>query len=237
MKTKTSKLDSKSKFKQSTLTPPSVASSTDVTEAKEDSNSQISQGINSQVRICRNVKEKKKMKKSKVKLLRILVPSLSASRETTNEASLINTEELGHKVTYEELYKRRKKKLLEKLCIHIMILIEECKTKECIEYSEAYLDSSMNECKTEEYVDNKPKIAENISEINGNLKNIINREIYHYTGEDNFKKKIDEWIREDYAYVKYIHNNGIIDKSIEIVETYFLEIHKHTFKKIYSDHI
>ncbi|SBT00273.1 STP1 protein [Plasmodium malariae] len=72
--------------------------------------------------------------------------------DTKNYVTLRNIEELQHQENYEELYKYIKKKLLTKLCIlALMTMLEEYKKEVNFENKESYLDSCINEWKTEEY--------------------------------------------------------------------------------------
>ncbi|SCP03051.1 STP1 protein [Plasmodium malariae] len=122
--------------------------------------------------------------------------------------SLIDLEELEQKGCSEELYKYVKKKLLEKLCILVlMTILEECKKEENTENSESYLDNSINECKLGKNIDEKSGITENINKDIGNvLEYMENKESYSNKGEEPFIQELNDWIREENTYIYFINN-------------------------------
>ncbi|SCP03080.1 STP1 protein [Plasmodium malariae] len=146
------------------------------------------------------------------------------NEDTKNYVTLINIEELQKKENYEELYKYIKKKLLAKLCIFVLLtILEECKKEVNFENRESYLDSCINEWKIEENADKKPEITENLIKVSDDFpENRLSNKIHHYTEEDDFKRRMEEWIREDDTYVNSIGKDAIIDKYNEIAEKYFL---------------
>ncbi|KAI4841409.1 STP1 protein [Plasmodium brasilianum] len=121
--------------------------------------------------------------------------------------SLIDLEELEQKGCSEELYKYVKKKLLEKLCILVlMTILEECKKEENTENSESYLDNSINDCKLGKNIDGKSGITENINKDIGNvLEYMENKESYSNKGEP-FIQELNDWIREENTYINFINN-------------------------------
>ncbi|SBS99490.1 STP1 protein [Plasmodium malariae] len=122
-----------------------------------------------------------------------------------NNVSLINLEELEQKVCSEELYKNIKKKLLEKLCILVlMTILEECRKEE---NSESYLDNSINDCKLGKNIDGNSGITENINKDIGNvLEYKENKESYSNKGEEPFIQELNDWIREENTYINFINN-------------------------------
>ncbi|SBT86086.1 STP1 protein [Plasmodium malariae] len=132
----------------------------------------------------------------------------------------MNKEELENKENYEVLYKYFKTKLLEKLCILVfMMVLEECKNEEYIENMESDFDNSINECITGKNLDIKPKIEENLTDINGDvLGNIKNNKNYTYEGEDCFREELKEWIRENDAYINSLDSDNNIDECYQVVE-------------------
>ncbi|KAI4837664.1 STP1 protein [Plasmodium brasilianum] len=121
------------------------------------------------------------------------------NEETENSVSLINIEEMAHNKSCEELYKYIKKKLLAKLCILVfMTVLEECKKEQSVENNELYLDISINESITREDSDRKPEIAEETTEVKGDiLEYRLNDETPGYKGKDCFMKELQDWIKED----------------------------------------
>ncbi|SBS95422.1 STP1 protein [Plasmodium malariae] len=73
------------------------------------------------------------------------------NEETQNDLSPINIEKLEHTENYKKLHKYRKTKLLSKHCaLVLMTILQEFGKEQYIENRELYLDSSINEWKTEE---------------------------------------------------------------------------------------
>ncbi|SBS96309.1 STP1 protein [Plasmodium malariae] len=107
------------------------------------------------------------------------------NEETKNNISLLNIEELQQKESYEELYNYIKKKLLEKMCILVfMMILEDCIKQDFIENEESHLDSAINDWKTEVNLDRKTDVTKDIIEVNENvLENGENRKTYAYIGQ------------------------------------------------------
>ncbi|SBT87645.1 STP1 protein [Plasmodium malariae] len=133
---------------------------------------------------------------------------------------LFMNKELENKENYEELYKYFKTKLLEKLCTLVfMMVLEECKKEEYIENKESHFDNSINEWMTEVNSDIKPEIEKNLADVNGDvLGNIKNNKNYDYEGEDCFREELKEWIRENDAYINSLDSDNNIDECYQVVE-------------------
>ncbi|SCN12018.1 STP1 protein [Plasmodium malariae] len=133
------------------------------------------------------------------------------NEEFKNNISLLNTKELQQKVSYEELYKYIKKKLLAKFCILVfMMVLEECKKEDFIENEGLHLDSYINDCTTEVNLGRKSDVTKEIIEFNGNvLENTENTKIPAYTGEEGLRQEIEEWIKEDDTGANFIYNNSV----------------------------
>ncbi|KAI4836255.1 STP1 protein [Plasmodium brasilianum] len=118
---------------------------------------------------------------------------------TKSYVSLLNIEEFQHKENYEELYKYIKTKLLTKLGVLVfMTIFEECKKELNFENRESYLDSSINEWKTEEYSDKKQEITKNIIAYNFiDIENKKNYIFHSHIGKHCFSNEIEEYICED----------------------------------------
>ncbi|KAI4833722.1 STP1 protein [Plasmodium brasilianum] len=127
--------------------------------------------------------------------------------------SILNMEELHKKENYEELYNYIKKKLLEKLCILVFVMVlEECKKEDFIENEESHLDSSINEWKTEVNLERKSDIIKKISDINNDfLENKENRKIHTYMGDKCFSKQIEDWIKEHNTPSNSIYNESSVE--------------------------
>ncbi|SBT85615.1 STP1 protein [Plasmodium malariae] len=125
-----------------------------------------------------------------------------------NNVSLINLDELEQKGSSEELYKNIKKKLLEKLCILVlMTILEECRKEENTENSESYLDNSINDCKLGKNIYGNSGITENINKDIGNvLEYMENKESYSNKVEEPFIQELNDWIREENTYINFINN-------------------------------
>ncbi|SBT01592.1 STP1 protein [Plasmodium malariae] len=125
-----------------------------------------------------------------------------------NNVSLINLDELEQKASSEELYKNIKTKLLEKLCILVlMTILEECRKEENTENSESYLDNSINDSKLGKNIDGNSGITENINKDIGNvLEYRENKESYSNKGEEPFIQELNDWIREENTYINFINN-------------------------------
>ncbi|KAI4837484.1 STP1 protein [Plasmodium brasilianum] len=133
--------------------------------------------------------------------------------------TLINIKELQQRESFEELYRCIKENIVEKLCILVyMTILEECNNEENIENRKLYLDSSINDWKTEEYLDRKHEITENMTDINRDvLHNKKNNEIHNCARDYCLRKDIDEWIMEDNTIVNSIskENNELKSDQIE----------------------
>ncbi|KAI4840854.1 hypothetical protein MKS88_000617 [Plasmodium brasilianum] len=127
------------------------------------------------------------------------------NEETKNSVSLINTEEMEHNKSCEELYKYIKKKLLSKLCILVfMTILEECKNEKNVENYESYLDSSINESITLENSNRKAEILEDTTEFkNDVLEYIVNEEIPAYKEQNCFRLELEDWIKENDAHINF----------------------------------
>ncbi|SBT00967.1 STP1 protein, partial [Plasmodium malariae] len=119
----------------------------------------------------------------------------------------MNKEELEKKENYEVLYKYFKKKLLEKLCILVfMMVLEECKIEEYIENMESHFDNSINECMTGKNLDIRPENEENLIDINVDvLENRKNNKFNAYE-EETFREVLEEWIRENDTHVNSLYS-------------------------------
>ncbi|KAI4840332.1 STP1 protein [Plasmodium brasilianum] len=137
------------------------------------------------------------------------------NEDTKNDISLINIQELEHKENYEEIYKYIKKKLLSKLCILVlMTILEECNKEDFIENNESMFDISINECIKKYDSDRKSKITENIAEAKENILMYTgNKKIHSYKDEDRYSQELEDWIREDDAYLNAINIENEISKS------------------------
>ncbi|SBS96328.1 STP1 protein [Plasmodium malariae] len=137
------------------------------------------------------------------------------NEDTKNDISLINIQELEHKENYEEIYKYIKKKLLSKLCILVlMTILEECNKEDFIENNESMFDISINECIKKYDSDIKSNITENIAEANENILMYTgNKKIHSYKDEDRYSQELEDWIREDDAYLNAINIENEISKS------------------------
>ncbi|SBT87654.1 STP1 protein [Plasmodium malariae] len=135
--------------------------------------------------------------------------------ETKKDMTITNLEELKKKEYNEELYKYIKKKLLQKLCILVlMMVLEECRKEENIENNESYLDSSIYECKIEKNSYAKSEIIEDINEDKGNvLEYRKNEDIYESKGGHTFIHELNDWIREDNTYINSIKNEDLSETS------------------------
>ncbi|SBS98603.1 STP1 protein [Plasmodium malariae] len=152
------------------------------------------------------------------------IPDEYKNEETKNSVSLINIEELEHNKNCEELYKYVKKKLLEKLCILVfMMILDECIKEERIDNRESYFDNSINECKLEENSDRNKQIIEHIIETNCNiLESRRNKKIHDNKSQECFRENVEDWIKEDDSFLNSTLNKNVIDKSNDIKEKYFL---------------
>ncbi|KAI4838710.1 STP1 protein [Plasmodium brasilianum] len=152
------------------------------------------------------------------------IPDEYKNEETKNSVSLINIEELEHNKNCEELYKYVKKKLLEKLCILVfMMILEECIKEERIENKESYFDNSINECKLEENSDRNKQIIEHIMETNCNiLESRRNKKIHDNKRQECFSENVEDWIKEDDSFSNSTLNKNVLDKSNDFREKYFL---------------
>ncbi|SBS96478.1 STP1 protein [Plasmodium malariae] len=136
------------------------------------------------------------------------------NEETKNSVSLINVEEMEHNKSCEELYKYVKKKLLEKLCILVfMMILEECIKEERIDNRESYFDNSINESFTMENSDRKSKIAEETTEEKSYvLEHKLNEEIRSYKGQNCFTQELEDWIKDNDSDVCSTYKENNIDK-------------------------
>ncbi|SBT01502.1 STP1 protein [Plasmodium malariae] len=118
------------------------------------------------------------------------------NEDTNYNISILNMEELHKKENYEELYNYIKKKLLEKLCILVfMMVLEECKKEDFIENEVLLLDSYINDWTTEVNLGRKSDVTKEIIEFNGNaLETTENRKIPAYTGEEGLRQEIEKWV-------------------------------------------
>ncbi|SBT00187.1 STP1 protein [Plasmodium malariae] len=130
-----------------------------------------------------------------------------------NNTILLNTEELQQKVSYDELYKYIKKKLLAKLCILVfMMVLEECKKEDFIENEELRLDSYINDWTTEVNLGRKSDVTKEIIEFNDNvLENTENTKIPAYTGKEGLSHEIEKWVRVEDTPENSIYNENIVE--------------------------
>ncbi|KAI4837523.1 hypothetical protein MKS88_004000 [Plasmodium brasilianum] len=135
------------------------------------------------------------------------------NEEIINNTLLLNTEELQQKVSYDELYKYIKKKLLAKLCILVfMMVLEECKKEDFIENEELHLDSYINDWKTGANSEIKSDVTREITDVNGiTLENRENRQTPSHIGEKSFRQEIEDWVREDDTLENFIYNENIVE--------------------------
>ncbi|SBT85811.1 STP1 protein [Plasmodium malariae] len=135
------------------------------------------------------------------------------NEELKNNISLLNTKEVQQKVSYEELYKYIKKKLLAKLCILVfMMVLEECKKEDFIENEGLHLDSYINDWTTEVNLGRKSELTKEIIEFNGNvLENTENTKIPAYTGEEGLRQVIEKWVRVQDTPENSIYNENIVE--------------------------
>ncbi|SBT72585.1 STP1 protein [Plasmodium malariae] len=136
------------------------------------------------------------------------------NEEKSNDVSLINIEELEHRKNYEELYKYIKTKLLSKLCILVlMTILEECKKEEYIEDRELHLDNSINVRKTKKNSEKIPEISDKFIEKYSNAyENSKNSNIHNNIEENFFREEMNDWIGEEVTYVNSIECVSNIDK-------------------------
>ncbi|SBS96779.1 STP1 protein [Plasmodium malariae] len=133
------------------------------------------------------------------------------NEETKNDFPLNNIGELPNK-DYQRLYEYIKTKLLTKLCILVLMsVLEECKKGETIENRETYLDNSITEFKEKKNSDNKSEVIENIYQFN--LDFLENKENLDYTANDNFRKEMENWIKEENIYINSMKKENNTDKN------------------------
>ncbi|SBT86089.1 STP1 protein [Plasmodium malariae] len=137
----------------------------------------------------------------------------SVNEEFKNNISLLNTKEIQQKISYEELYKYIKKKLLEKLCILVfMMVLEECKKEDFIENEGLLLDSYINDLTTEVNLGRKSDVTKEIIEFNDNvLENTEYRKIPAYTGEEGLSQDIEKWVRVEDTPQNSIYIENIVE--------------------------
>ncbi|SBS98711.1 STP1 protein [Plasmodium malariae] len=135
------------------------------------------------------------------------------NEEIINNTLLLNTEELQQKVSYDELYKYIKKKLLAKLCILVfMMVLEECKKEDFIENEGLHLDSYINHWTTEVNLGRKSDVTKEIIEFNDNvLENTEYTKIPAYTGEEGLSQEIEKWVRVEDTQENSIYNENIVE--------------------------
>ncbi|SBT85854.1 STP1 protein [Plasmodium malariae] len=141
-------------------------------------------------------------------------------QETKDNISLLNIQELQNKKSYKELYKYIKKKLLIKLCILVlMTVLEECKKEEYLDNRQSYFDSSINKMKIIENLDKNKKINENITKLKeDDFENGNNKQINGYIKEDALIQDIEEEIREYDTYVNCRENVNTLKEYNHIME-------------------
>ncbi|KAI4836250.1 hypothetical protein MKS88_004038 [Plasmodium brasilianum] len=129
------------------------------------------------------------------------------------DESLFNIKEMDEKKSYEELNKYIKIKLLKKLCILVLIMVlEDCKKEEHIEYRESYMDSSINEWITLEHSDRKSAITENTFLSKGNvLQNRENLDMHSYKNKDIPIQDLEDWIKKDDTDINSTDNENILE--------------------------
>ncbi|SBT85458.1 STP1 protein [Plasmodium malariae] len=135
------------------------------------------------------------------------------NEELKNNISLLNTKEVQQKVSYEELYKYIKKKLIAKLCILVfMMVLEECKKEDFIENEGLHLDSYINDWTTEVNLGRKSDVTKEIIEYNSNvLENTENTKIPAYTGGEGLRQEIEKWVRIEDTPENSIYNENIVE--------------------------
>ncbi|KAI4841054.1 hypothetical protein MKS88_000822 [Plasmodium brasilianum] len=135
------------------------------------------------------------------------------NEEIINNTLLLSTEELQQKVSYDELYKYIKKKLLAKLCILVfMMVLEECKKEDFIENEGLHLDSYINDCTTEVNLGTKSNVTKEIIEFNASvLENTEYKKIPAYTGEEGLSQEIKKWVRVEDTPENSIYNENIVE--------------------------
>ncbi|SBS94176.1 STP1 protein [Plasmodium malariae] len=135
------------------------------------------------------------------------------NEELKNNISLLNTKEVQQKVSYEELYKYIKKKIIAKLCILVfMMVLEECKKEDFIENEGLHLDSYINDWTTEVNLGRKSDVTKEIIEYNSNvLENTENTKIPAYTGGEGLRQEIEKWVRIEDTPENSIYNENIVE--------------------------
>ncbi|SBT85665.1 STP1 protein [Plasmodium malariae] len=136
------------------------------------------------------------------------------NEESKNNISLLNSEELQSKECYEELYSYIKKKLIAKMCILFMMVLEDCKTEDFIKNEESHLDNSINDWKTDSNLGRKSDAPKQVIHVNATaLEHRKNGQIRAQIGQKSFRQEIEEWIKEDDTGANYIYNENSVELS------------------------